>query len=154
MHVHGHKSDPLQRLRDWRGETAIVLGSGLSEIVPNVARDAIISYADFDQIPHPTVPGHVGRFVLGDIDNVRVILAQGRVHLYEGFSAREVTSIVRVLAEAGIKQLILTNAAGSANRKFAPGSWMITDHINLTGTTPFCSVSRNLSILAKRIRPI
>ncbi len=74
--------------------------------------------------------------MLGDIDNMRVIFAQGRVHLYEGFSAREVTSIVRVLAEAGIKQLILTNAAGSANRKFAPGSWMmITDHINLTGTT-------------------
>jgi purine-nucleoside phosphorylase len=66
-----------------------------------------------------------------------VIFAQGRVHLYEGFSAHEVTSIVRVLAEAGIKQLILTNAAGSLNPNFKPGSWMmIADQINLTGTSP------------------
>ncbi len=75
--------------------------------------------------------------MLGEIDNVRLIFAQGRVHLYERHSARDVTAVVRVLAEAGIKQLILTNAAGSANPKFTPGSWMmITDQINLTGTTP------------------
>ena len=67
----------------------------------------------------------------------RTIFAQGRVHLYEGHSAREVTAIVRVLARVGIKELIVTNAAGTANKDFAPGSWMmIADHINLTGTTP------------------
>ena len=67
----------------------------------------------------------------------RAIFAQGRVHLYEGRSAKEVTSPVRILAPSGIKELILTNAAGSANKEFAPGSWMmISDHINLTGTTP------------------
>ncbi len=104
-----------------RAETGIVLGSGLNEVAPNVAGDAIISYAEFDQIPQPTVPGHAGRFVLGEIDNVRVIFAQGRVHLYEGLSARDVTAVVRVLAEAGITQLILTNAAGSANPQFTPG---------------------------------
>ena len=59
------------------------------------------------------------------------------MHLYEGHTAREVTAVVRVLARAGIKELIVTNAAGTANKDFAPGSWMmITDHINLTGTTP------------------
>ena len=67
----------------------------------------------------------------------RVLVAQGRVHLYEGRTASEVTSIVRFMAETGVKRLILTNAAGSVNRLFDPGSWMmLTDHINLTGTSP------------------
>ena len=137
MHVHGHKSEALQRLRDWRAETAIILGSGLSSIVPKASDTAAIPYAEFEEIPQPSVPGHTGRFVLGKISGKHVIFAQGRVHLYEGFSARDVTAVVRILAEAGIKQLILTNATGSANPKFAPGSWMmITDQINLTGTTP------------------
>src|SRR5204862_7032727 len=71
----------------------------------------------------------------------------GRVHLYEGDSAREVTSIVRVLAEAGIKQLIVTNAAGALNPKFKPGEWMmITDHINLTGTSPLLGSAKFLDL--------
>jgi purine-nucleoside phosphorylase len=152
------KNPALQRLRDWQAETAIILGSGLSGIIPsaltgtqqpeasNVAhRKPLpmhaelpeISYCEFGEIPETSVPGHAGRFVLDEISGKHVIFAQGRVHLYEGHSARDVTAVVRILAEAGIKQLILTNATGSANPKFAPGSWMmITDQINLTGTTP------------------
>jgi len=130
-------SDSLQRLRDHRAETAIILGSGLSSLVADPAKDRIVPYAEFSEIPKPSVPGHLGRFVLGDIEKTKIIFAQGRVHLYEGHSAREVTSIVRVLAESGIKQLIVTNAAGALNSKFKPGEWMmITDHINLTGTSP------------------
>jgi purine-nucleoside phosphorylase len=88
-------------------------------------------------LPRSAVPGHAGQFALDKIGQARVIFAQGRVHLYEGHSARDVTAGIRILAEAGIKRFILTNAAGSANPKFKPGSWMmITDHINLTGTTP------------------
>jgi purine-nucleoside phosphorylase len=125
------------RLRDYRAEIAIVLGSGLNSLVGDGPTDAILPYSTFSEIPQPTVPGHAGRFVLGKIDNHKVIFAQGRVHLYEGYSARKVASIVRVLADAGIKQLILTNAAGALNPKFKPGEWMmVTDHINLTGTTP------------------
>ena len=83
------------------------------------------------------MPGHAGRFVFGELGKHPAIFAQGRVHIYEGYSAREITAIVRVLARAGIKELIVTNAAGTANKDFAPGSWMmIADHINLTGTTP------------------
>jgi purine-nucleoside phosphorylase len=81
-----------------------------------------------------------------------MIFGQGRVHLYEGHSARDVTSIVRLLAEAGVKQLIVTNAAGALNPKFKPGEWMmITDHINLTGTSPligrdqFCEMTEAYS---------
>ena len=133
----------IHRLRDHRADTAIILGSGLNSLVVDPAGDQIIPYADFSGIPQPSVPGHVGRFVLGEISGKHVIFAQGRVHLYEGFSARDVTAVVRILAEGGIKQLILTNAAGALNPKFKPGDWMmITDHINLTGTSPLVGTSR------------
>ena len=151
------KNAALEQIRNYRAETAIILGSGLSNIVPNAPYTAgtsseksmhrkpltmhekfeEIAYAEFGEIPQPSVPGHAGRFVLGKIDNHKIIFAQGRVHLYEGHSARDVTAIVRVLAEAGVKQLIVTNAAGALNPNFKPGEWMmITDHINLTGTSP------------------
>jgi purine-nucleoside phosphorylase len=127
----------IEQLRNHRADTAIILGSGLNSLVVDPANNEIIPYAEFSEIPEPSVPGHIGRFVLGEIEKTRIIFAQGRVHLYEGHSAREVTSIVRVLAEAGIKQLIVTNAAGALNPIFKPGDWMmITDHINLTGTSP------------------
>jgi purine-nucleoside phosphorylase len=135
-------SDSIQRLRDHQTETAIVLGSGLNSLVADARDKQIIPYTDFAEIPQPTVPGHAGQFVLGEVSKTRVIFAQGRVHLYEGFSAREVTSIVRILAEAGIKRLILTNAAGGLNPKFKPGDWMmIVDHINLTGTSPLAGLT-------------
>jgi purine-nucleoside phosphorylase len=127
----------IDQLRDYNAETAIILGSGLSSLVVDPAKDQIVPYAEFSEIPKPSVPGHLGRFVLGEMEKTKIIFAQGRVHLYEGHSAHAVTSIVRGLAEAGIKQLIVTNAAGSLNPKFKPGDWMmITDHLNLTGTSP------------------
>src|SRR5438874_13187714 len=127
----------IAKLREYKAETAIILGSGLNSLVADPAKDQIVPYAEFSEIPQPSVPGHLGRFVLGEIEKTKIIFAQGRVHLYEGYSARDVTSIVGVLAEAGIKQLIVTNAAGALNPKFNPGEWMmITDHLNLTGTSP------------------
>jgi purine-nucleoside phosphorylase len=125
----------LERLRGWGAEVGIVLGSGLNAVVPESAES--ISYYDFSELPKPSVPGHAGRFVRGTIGGTRVIFAQGRVHLYEGHTARQVTAGIRTLAAAGVKRLILTNAAGLVNETFAPGSWMmITDQLNLTGTTP------------------
>jgi purine-nucleoside phosphorylase len=130
-------TDSTNKLRDCGADTAIVLGSGLNSLVANPAADQIVSYKDFPEIPQPSVPGHVGQFVLGEIGKQKIIFAQGRVHLYEGHSAHDVTSIVRVLAQAGIKRLILTNAAGALNLKFKPGEWMmLSDHLNLTGTSP------------------
>jgi purine-nucleoside phosphorylase len=131
------KNPALEQLRNHRAHTAIILGSGLNSLVVDPKKDQIVPYAAFSEIPQPTVPGHAGRFVLGEIEKTKIVFAQGRVHLYEGHSARDVTSIVRVLAQAGIKQLIVTNAAGALNPKFKPGDWMmITDHLNLTGTSP------------------
>ncbi len=129
--------DADQRLRQWRAQTAVILGSGLNALVDDAATEQIISYSAFEEIAQPSVPGHAGRFVFREIGKRPIIFAQGRVHLYEGHSAKEVTAIVRVLARVGIRELIVTNAAGTANKDFAPGSWMmIADHINLTGTTP------------------
>ena len=125
----------LERLRAWEAEVGIVLGSGLNAIVPEPAES--VAYSDFPEMPKPSAPGHAGRFVLGTIGNTRVIYAQGRVHLYEGHTARQITAGIRTLAGAGVKRLILTNAAGLANESFSPGAWMlITDQLNLTGTTP------------------
>ena len=139
----------LEHLRDWRAETAIILGSGLSSIVPESATGNQVAYIDFAEIPRTSVPGHSGRFVLTEIGGDKVIFAQGRVHLYEGFSPRDVTAAVRVLAEAGVRNLVLTNAAGSANPKFVPGNWMmITDHINLTGTSPLLGAPKFIDLTA------
>lgn len=127
--------DALERLGGWYAEVAIVLGSGLNAIVDS--DDEQIAYSAFTEIPPPSVQGHLGRFVLGTLGSTPAIYAQGRAHLYEGHSAHAITAAVRVLAAAGVKRLILTNAAGSVNPEFAPGSWMvISDHLNLTGTTP------------------
>ncbi|HJT82748.1 MAG TPA: purine-nucleoside phosphorylase [Chthoniobacterales bacterium] len=127
----------LRQLRDWKAEIAVVLGSGLNALVAEASPESIIRYTRFPQLPSITVPGHVGQFVLSQIGERRVIFSQGRIHLYEGRSAAEVTAIVRLLADVGIKILILTNAAGSLNPSLQPGQWMmIEDHINLTGTSP------------------
>lgn len=125
-----------ERLREWGAATGIILGSGLNPIVPEQPTE-IVPYTEFSEIPEPSCLGHAGRFALCEICGVKIIFAQGRVHLYEGHNAKAVTAIVRTLAEAGIANLVLTNAAGSANPQFAPGTWMmINDHLNLTGTSP------------------
>jgi len=127
----------VTELCHYRADTAVILGSGLGSLVADPKPHRIISYSEFAQIPKPTVQGHAGQFVLGQIGNTKVLFAQGRVHLYEGHTARDVASIIRVLAEAGVKTLVVTNAAGALNPKFKAGNWMmITDQINLTGTSP------------------
>jgi purine-nucleoside phosphorylase len=124
-------------VRDFEPEWGIVLGSGLSSVVDEV--DAIIHlpYEEIRGIPASRAPGHTGRFVFGRLAGKRVVVAQGRAHLYEGNSAEDVTAAVRFMASLGAERLVLTNAAGSLNPAFAPGSWMIlSDHLNLTGASP------------------
>ena len=127
----------IERVREYGARVAIVLGSGLNSLVKDPPRERIIPYSEIGGLPRSSVKGHRSRFVLDEIGNSLVVFAQGRVHLYEGHSAHDVTAGVRFLARAGIERLILTNAAGAVNPDFSPGSWMmITDHLNLTGTTP------------------
>ena len=132
-------------LKNWRANIAIILGSGLN----SVAHDPIetIGYSEFSEIPKPSVPGHRGEFSLCEIAGVRVIFARGRVHLYERRTADEVTSIVRVLARGSVKRLIVTNAAGALNKRCKPGDWMmITDQLNLTGTSPLIGTANFLDM--------
>ena len=127
----------IERVREYGARIAVVLGSGLGSLVKEATRDRVIPYSEIGGLPRSTVKGHPGRFVLGEVAGTRVVYAHGRVHLYEGRSARDVTAGIRFLSRAGMERLVLTNAAGSANPDFAPGNWMmITDQLNFTGTTP------------------
>jgi purine-nucleoside phosphorylase len=115
----------------------LLTGTGLGESVESMAIDSTISYQDIPYFPLPTVPTHVGRMLTGRINACPVVAMQGRFHLYEGYSALEVTYPVRVMRQLGAKILILTNAAGGLDPRFTAGDIMlITDHINLTGTNP------------------
>jgi purine-nucleoside phosphorylase len=117
--------------------TAIVLGSGLGDFAGSLAGATSIKYSALPNWPVSTVPGHEGRLVIGKTQGRLVAALAGRCHLYEGFDAHTVTFATRVLGRLGVKQLILTNAAGGVNTSFAQGALMaIDDHINLTGQNP------------------
>jgi purine-nucleoside phosphorylase len=115
----------------------LVLGSGLGSFVEQMEIVAEVPYHGMEGLPQSKVPGHAGRFMFGRVGGVLTVAAQGRSHLYEGLTAREVTAHVRWMAEQGVRRLVLTNAAGTCNAAFAPGSWMmLRDHLNLTHTSP------------------
>lgn len=118
-------------------ETAVVLGSGLGAFADDLA-DAV--HVPYESIPHfarSTVEGHAGRLVLGEVDGVAVAAQQGRFHYYEGYEMDQVTFPVRTFGRMGIKNLILTNAAGGLNTDMRPGSMMlISDHLNCMGVNP------------------
>jgi purine-nucleoside phosphorylase len=98
---------------------------------------AVLPYGEVAELPQSRVAGHAGEFVFGTLGEIPIVAARGRVHLYEGRTAAEVTAHVRWMAQRGIQRLVLTNAAGTCNVAFAPGSWMmLSDHLNLTGTSP------------------
>jgi len=114
----------------------IVLGSGLAALAEAVKTEHEVPFVDAG-LPVATVPGHVGKFVFGKLQHTPVLLMLGRVHLYEGHPPQAVTAGIRWMANHGVSRLILTNAAGSINPSFQPGSWMmLADHLNLTGTSP------------------
>ncbi len=127
----------LAALQDARPETAIVLGSGLGAVAEAFGIEAEVSYANVPGLSASTVPGHAGRFVLARHGGKPILIAQGRRHLYEGLSAAEVTASIRFMHSIGVKRVVLTNAAGAIHPSFEVGGLMlITDHLNLQGTTP------------------
>jgi purine-nucleoside phosphorylase len=127
----------LSHLHSARPETAIVLGSGLGSVVDDLGIEAEVPFADVPGLSASTVPGHAGRLVLSRISGQPVLIAQGRRHLYEGLSAYEVTASIRFMHELGVRRVVLTNAAGAIKESMAVGELMlITDHLNLQGTTP------------------
>lgn len=116
---------------------AIILGSGLGDLVNSVTDSESIEYKDIPNFPVVTVKGHDGKLVFGKINGVEVLLMQGRFHFYEGYNMKEVTYPIYVMKQLGIEKLIVTNAAGGVNTEFEPGTLMlINDFINLMGTNP------------------
>jgi len=116
---------------------ALVLGSGLGGLADGMDRPVAIDYADIPGFPRPSVEGHAGRLLLGDLGGVAVACLQGRVHLYEGAAGPDVRHYIRTLKLLSCEILVLTNAAGSLRREVGPGSLMlITDHINLQPINP------------------
>jgi purine-nucleoside phosphorylase len=113
-----------------------VLGSGLGAFTERLQRARAVPSADIEGLPRSGVPGHAGRIVAGELDGARVLVQQGRVHLYEGWSVEEVTRAVRAFAALGVRTLVLTNAAGGIRAGFEPGTLMrIADHLDLQGCT-------------------
>jgi purine-nucleoside phosphorylase len=120
-----------------RPKIGLVLGSGLGAFADELSSATRIPYDKIPGFPRSTVEGHSGRLVVGKVGDVPVAVMQGRVHLYEGYSAKEVAFPMRVLWQMGVRAAILTNAAGAINLDYSQGALVIIrDHINLQGLNP------------------
>lgn len=120
-----------------RPKIGLVLGSGLGAFADSLTAATRVPYADIPSFPRSTAIGHAGQMVLGNAGSVPVAAMQGRAHLYEGYSAQEVTFPMRVFGRMGIRAMIVTNAAGGINLSYSQGALvLIRDHINLQGNNP------------------
>lgn len=118
-------------------EIGIILGTGLGKIIENVHIEAEVSYNHIPNFPTATVEFHKGKLIYGTLEGKKLVLMQGRFHLYEGYTLRDVTFPVRVMHLLGIQKLLVSNAAGAINLNFKKGEIMlIDDHINLQGDSP------------------
>lgn len=120
-----------------RPEIGLILGSGLGSFAEEVSEAARVPYTEIPYFPRSTAIGHAGQMVLGYVEKVPVAAMQGRVHLYEGYSAQQVAFPVRVFKLMGMRALVITNAAGGINREYKQGALvLLSDHINLQGQNP------------------
>lgn len=128
---------------------AIILGSGLGSFADELRDKITIDCKEIPHYPVPRVVGHAGVWILGWLEEIPILALKGRVHTYEGYSARQVTFPIRLLAKLGIQRLVITNAAGAINPNFEPGDLMlITDHINFLFDSPL--IGDNLLPAEKR----
>ncbi|MGI9295033.1 MAG: purine-nucleoside phosphorylase, partial [Pseudomonadales bacterium] len=112
----------------------VILGSGLGSITEAVEEPVIIPYAEIPYFPVSSAPSHKGQLCIGTLYGAPVVLMQGRIHLYEGYTPQQVTFPIRVMQELGVETLLVTNAAGGVNESYQVGDlMMIEDHINLVG---------------------
>jgi purine-nucleoside phosphorylase len=120
-----------------RPQVGLVLGSGLGGFADELSEAARIPYSHIPSFPVSTAIGHAGRMVIGKAGNIPVITMQGRVHLYEGYTAAQAAFPIRVFGRMGVRAVIITNAAGGINLDYKQGALvLITDHINLQGKNP------------------
>lgn len=118
-------------------EIGIILGTGLGQLINEIEIIAQVSYNHIPNFPTATVEFHKGKLIYGTIEGKKVVVMQGRFHIYEGYSLQDVTFPVRIMEKLGIKTLLVSNAAGAINLNFKKGELMlIDDHINLQGSSP------------------
>lgn len=130
-------ADYLKARMTTRPETAIILGSGLGHLAEEIDVAQVFSYKDLPNFPVSTVEGHAGRLLFGKLGGKDIMAMEGRFHYYEGYSMKEVTFPVRVMYELGIKNLLVSNAAGGTNPDFRIGDLMIIiDQINTMPENP------------------
>jgi len=124
----------IQKQGDFTARVGVILGSGLGTFVDSLENKTRIPFTDIPGFPVSTVQGHAGELVHGFIDDIPVLANSGRVHFYEGYTLDQVIYPVEILHGLGVKQLIITNAAGSIRRSFHPGDLMLISQLmNLTG---------------------
>lgn len=124
-------------LGDKLPQIALVLGSGFQAVLDTFHIETQMNVAEIPGFPTPRVKGHPGQLLVANIERSRMLVLVGRSHFYEGLSMEELTLPVRLLAECGVQQLVLTNAAGGINSAYAPGDFMLfRDHINFIGVNP------------------
>ncbi|KJD37022.1 purine nucleoside phosphorylase [Tamlana sedimentorum] len=118
-------------------EIGIILGTGLGQLINEIEIIAQVSYNHIPNFPTATVEFHKGKLIYGTIEGKKVVVMQGRFHVYEGYTLQDVTFPVRIMEKLGIKTLLVSNAAGAINLNFKKGELMvIDDHINLQGSSP------------------
>src|SRR5258705_3642593 len=133
----GTAAAKLKKLSSLRPTLAIVLGSGFHHLLSVLKVDGEIPYSKLPGFPPVGVSGHSGQLLIGHLGGTPVMVLSGRAHFYEGHPMTLVTFAVRTLAAYGIRDLLLTNAAGGLNSQFRPGDFMVlADHINLMGSNP------------------
>ena len=124
-------------IKKHKPKIGLVLGSGLGGFAELLENHESFDYSEIAGLPESKVPGHEGKLHFGSLGGIELVVAQGRVHVYEGWTAKEVAAGVRVFHELGVSTLILTNAAGIVNANFKPGQWMLmSDHLNLVRQSP------------------
>jgi purine-nucleoside phosphorylase len=134
---------------DFKPAVALVLGSGLGSLADEIETASTIEYKDIEGFPQSTVAGHMGRFVFGYMNQVPVVIMQGRVHYYEGYSISDVVLPIRLMRQMGADTLFLTNAAGGINRDFKPGTlMMLIDQISSFVPSPL--IGENIDELGTR----
>ncbi|MTI70214.1 MAG: purine-nucleoside phosphorylase [Firmicutes bacterium] len=137
-------SNYLKKKINIKPDIGLVLGSGLGILADEIKNKTTIKYSEIPNFPKSTVKGHKGQLVIGELEGKKVIAMQGRFHYYEGYPLRDVTFPIRVMKELGIEKLIVTNAAGGANKTFKPGDLMIIkDHINFGFDNPLIGENYN-----------
>ncbi|MFY9243353.1 MAG: purine-nucleoside phosphorylase [Polaribacter sp.] len=125
-------------------ETGIVLGTGLGKLVDEISIEQEIAYKDIPNFPVATVEFHSGKLIYGELSGKKVIVMAGRFHLYEGYNPWEVTYGIRTMHGLGIKNLLISNAAGAINLDYKKGDLMLLeDHINLQGSSPLAFKGAN-----------